>query len=500
MQAKLTLKAGQCYTFPVKEIKREFARHLYIVEVDGQEYAVTQYPCQLLEPQPKELSCLVQEIRDGVPQLVQDIAPLLARYYQIGENYPFTVAKDHTDQPSGHYVVSDMYGFQFWLYAKQRLSIRQAITCKVTDRQANHLRLELIENNETTQSLRHYRWDELEPFGITPAFHTLVERFYQNDPTYKTIQEAYDRGEGTWLVQLIGLVDSTASRWLTPNIDQDSQNLTLLRSLCLALLEESDYLAHCSDQERVRYQEQLSATVGRADTYLEAIGLIQREEHTAYITTILTKLRSAGYLYNPDKHLRLLMSLFTLDKTLMNTPMKSFFDIIIQGQPKHWQTEPFRGAFVRMLELYIAENSPLVDKILTVETQENQEEIQAIVTALSIQQLLAREEDQFDQSLRRAMLYRYATLLKEDFTGQLLEKAYCTLLDLSTYQLEYGWSDLRQLPLLVAKLSYNLYPQTQAPVTMTQVYEGRTAQLTLSNNTIQIAPPITARPPKYILP
>lgn len=73
--------------------QERICRHLYIVEVDGQEYAVTQYPCQLLEPQPKELNCLVQEIRDGVPQLVQDIAPLLARYYHIGDNYPFTVAK-----------------------------------------------------------------------------------------------------------------------------------------------------------------------------------------------------------------------------------------------------------------------------------------------------------------------------------------------------------------------------------------------------------------------
>ena len=501
MKSRNAIKAGQCYTFPVKEIRKEFARSLYIVEVEGSECAVTQYPCQYNDPKPERLSCLVQDIRDGVPQLVQDIEPLLARYYEIGEDYPFTVINDRTDQPNGHYIVADSYGFQFWLFTKQRLRIRQAITCKVIDRQANHLKLELQENEETTQGLRHYKWSELAPFGITPEMRALVEKCYQTDPSYKNIQEAYDRGEGTWLVQLIGLLDSTASRWLTSNLAQDNEYLTLLRSLCLALLEESDYLAYCSDQERVQYQQQLSITVGRADTYLEAIGLIQREEHTTYIANLLNKLRSAGYLYDPDRHLRLLMCLFTLDKTLMNNQMKAFFDIIIQGQPKHWQTEPFRGAFVRMLELYIVENSPLVDKTLTVETQETQEELQAIVTALSIQQLLAREEDLFDQPLRKAMLYRYATLLKEDFTSLLLEKAYSTLLDLRTYRLEYGWSDLKQLPLLVAKLSYSSANNLPQPlVSMTQVYEGKTAQMTLANNTIQVAPTGTIRPPKNVLP
>ena len=454
MKSKNAIKAGQCYTFPVKDIRKEYARSLYIVEVDGKEYAVTQYPCQLNDPKPSTLSCLVQEIREGVPQLVQDIGPLLARYYEINQNYPFTVIYDRTDQPNAHYVVGDCYGFQFWLYTKKRLRIRQVITCRVANRQANHLTLDLVADKPTTQGLRYYAWSDLTTYGITPELRTLVENCYKEDPTYTAIKTAYDRGEGTWLVQLIGLLDNTASHWLTSNLEQDTDNLNLLRKLCLALLEESDYLTHCSDQERVQYQEQLSVTVGRTETYLSAIGLIQEERHTAYIATLLNKLRSAGYLYDPDRHLRLLMSLFTLDKSLLNTQMTEFFDIIIQGQPKHWQTEPFRSAFVRMLELYIVENSPLIDKVLTVETEADREDLQKMVQALSIQQLLAREQDHFDQPLRKAMLYRYATLLKEDLSSQLLDKAYYTLLDLRAYRLEYGWSDLRQLPLLVAKLSF----------------------------------------------
>ena len=501
MKSKNAIKAGQCYAFPVKEVRKEYARNLYIVEVEGREYAINMYPCQLKDPMPSTLSCLVQEIREGIPQLVQDIAPLLARYYEVGQDYPFTVSSDRTDQPNGHYVVADSYGFQFWLFTKTRLRIRQAITCRVIDRQANHLKLELQEEKENAERLRCYSWSDLEPYGVTQELKEQIENCYKEDPTYQEIVTLYDRGEGTWLVQLIGLVDSTASRWLTPDLAQDQHYLTQLRTLCLALLEESDYLSHCSDQERVQYQEQLSITVGRADTYLEAIGLIQQAQHTAYIANLLNKLRSAGYLYNPDRHLRLLMSLFTLDKTLLNTQMTEFFDIIIQGQSKHWQTEPFRSAFVRMLELYIVENSPLIDKTLTIETDENREELQKMVQALSIQQLLAREEDLFDQPLRKAMLYRYATLLKEDLTPQLLDKAYDTLLDLRAYRLEYGWSDLRQLPLLVAKLSYNLYGnRSVALATMTQVYEGKTAQLTIANNSIQIAATGTTRQPKNVLP
>ena len=173
MKSMNAIKAGQCYTFPVKEIRKEYARSLYIVEVEGSECAVTQYPCQSNDPKPERLSCLVQDIRDGVPQLVQDIEPLLARYYEIGEDYPFTVINDRTDQPNGHYIVADSYGFQFWLFTKQRLRIRQAITCKVIDRQANHLKLELQENEETTQGLRHYKWSELAPFVITPEKRSL---------------------------------------------------------------------------------------------------------------------------------------------------------------------------------------------------------------------------------------------------------------------------------------------------------------------------------------
>ena len=66
MKSRNAIKAGQCYTFPVKEIRKEFARSLYIVEVEGSECAVTQYPCQYNDPKPERLSCLVQDIRDGV--------------------------------------------------------------------------------------------------------------------------------------------------------------------------------------------------------------------------------------------------------------------------------------------------------------------------------------------------------------------------------------------------------------------------------------------------
>ena len=99
------------------------------------------------------------------------------------------------------------------------------------------------------------------------------------------------------------------------------------------------------------------------------------------------------------------------------------------------------------------------------------------------------------------MLYRYATLLKEDLSSQLLDKAYYTLLDLRAYRLEYGWSDLRQLPLLVAKLSFTAPEyKSQALATMTQVYEGKSAQLTISNDSIQLATTGASRQPKNVLP
>ena len=488
--SRKNFRVNEFYDLPVKEIRREYHRTYYVVEADGKEYAIGLYPCQIDDPRPESLRCLVRSVENGEPQFVQDIAPLLFRYYEVDKSYPFTVIRDETRLTPSRYVVMDRNGLQFWLcdYRHKKLFSRQEVTCRVVELYSNHLRLSLEDDSESRRGMPFVSWDELPDYGLPSDFCETLRSSYAGDARFQGIQLMLSRREPRWVMAFLQLIDGTTSQWLSEEIGENHLRLAAVRRFCLTLLEETDFLQGCEEGERVRYQTLLSTVVGRMDAYLRAEELIERGEQENYIRDLLGKLRRAGYLYDPDRALQQLMSLFFLDRNLLQSQMQALFQTIIEGNHAHWTAEPFRSAFVKMLELYIEENSLSLDKTLTVESPEKQEELSKMIMALGIQQLLSRVGDPYDRNLRKAMLYRYATLLNEDLTASLLDKALATLIKVEPETLEYNWSDLSQEQLLAAKLSCKPIILTERVVTQSEGYEGETAELTLRNGRIELSP------------
>lgn len=501
------LEKGKIYDLPLKEIRTENRRSFYIVEAEGKEYAIGQFEFQKRDPRPEKISCLVKDIHEGVPDIVQNFGPLLQRFYQEGEIYSFWVKRDVTYIPNGYYEVADWNGFSFrlQLYGKSKLFQRQHIKCRVRSLRDYRLCLELVPDEKEDGRLPFWGLEEILEEKASPALIRWIRNWFLHFPLFAEAREAFLHDNGEWLLMAIGQVDKHLSDWIKARQKRNELLLNLFREVCLHLLEASDYLKNCVEQERIAHQQLLSQVVQHTEELLEAERLIASGEHTRYISTLLEKMKKSGYLYQPERKLRVLMCIFSLEQELMEENMQSIFDIILEGKHENWQTEPFRGAFLQMLELYIEERRNRFDRTGNIDNAEGRKSIEKIIVALAIQLLLATEQDCFDRQVSRSMLYRYLTYLKGSKPEILLEKAFNCLSAAGLQKLEFGWREVKELTLLTIRLSYPLTGEGSRQATVIQNYEGKQAQLRIVNGAIQVLPLYEVRHlypclPKWLIP
>lgn len=483
---------GKSYLLPVKEVISENKKVYYVVIAAGREYALPLYDFQKEDDRPEKISCLVKEVRNGQPVFVQDTLPLIARLYKEGETYSFWVKADLTLQPGGYYEVADRYGFVFRIPSNgsERLQNHQRVECKVRSAKEGRITLGLEKEVPKIRVIPFVRLEELlTALRVDERLQAWLVKSFQRSRLLKATREAYTIGNnGEWVFTAIKELDESMEQWAAYRKRGNLLLLELFSRTCIYLLEDSDTLTYCDTEERRRYQELISEAVHHATVFQEATKMVRNNQHWRQTDLLLEKLSKSGFLYDPDRRLKVLMCIFSLDKQVMESKLQAIFEVILTGDKKNWLQEPFRSAFIGMLDLFVQQNRNRIDRLADTETEENKQDLKKLIAALAIQLLMMTEKDNYDRQLNRAMLYRYLTYVKGCKEEVLYEKAFRCLTDAEQSAMEFNWGEVSELTLLAIKASSVMPTDKGLHRSIAQSYVGSYARLQIVDGNIEIRP------------
>lgn len=486
-----TLQKGTVLQLPIKEIRTENKKSYFIVTYMGREHAIYMFDFQKEDPRTDTMRCVVKDMVDGIPVFIQDFAILYRRFYTEGSVYSFLVRRDYTNLAMSYYEVADMHGFNFRLvfHGGKKLQEGQRIRCRVRSLIDNKLVLELVSDEEQNHSTTSFFAEEvLENLDLSELMYRWVRLYWLHNRQVCVTRESFKGTDEEWILQLVKELDENMDSWIKPGNEHNRELLDCFMQVCLYLLEGSNFLAVFPEQQRKDGQKILSRAAQSAQAFMQALKLIEEGSHIRHIDIQLTKMKKSGYLFQPDKRLRELMCIFLLEQGLMEQKMQIIFDIIVGGNKEHWRGEPFRSAFIDMLDLYILETRKKIDWMANAEDAQGKQNVERIIRALAIQLLLATEKDDVDRKLNQSMLYRYLTYIDGAKKEILLEKSFSCLSQTGMSGLEFGWGEVNDLTLMAIKLSGTGKYGIGGGTSIVQTYQGQKAMLMLSEDNLLLQP------------
>ncbi len=488
-------KKGSTHSFPVTSVREENTKSFYIVDIDGKDYAVGMFPFQKNEPVPQSLKCFIKDLHEGDLVITQDIGPILLKFYENGKTYSFFVKSDYTATQPGLYEVKDSNGFYFKLETEysQRLYVKQKVECRVKITQPkNRVELTLVDTKRE-KALPFYDFPTFMDKIQTPKhLAKWIERKFKIHPYFAEAYEAIKRDDAEWPIIAITNFAPVLSKWIKELHRNSGCLLDVYYKSILYILEESDFLRKLSLPDRTSYQGMLSKVAEDCEKFIQASAVIRNEKSKEYVQKLLNDLETSGYLYHPESKLRQLISIFSIDGKLMDDSMEKIFEIILKGQQVEWSVEPFRTAFIDMLELYINDQNFEINHKVNVESTEGKKLLSRVVRALAIQLLLSNSKDKIDRNLNRSRLYRLLSFFipnSDEILRSLTDKAFTCLFSTYPEKLEFTWSEVNDPCSLALKLSYaGSWEKSGAALDYPQIFEGEKAQLRIINQNIQILP------------
>lgn len=389
--------------------------------------------------------------------------------YIVGEIYEFKVKKPFTNYCE---IIDEQSGITTYLQGTEKLKLFKdlVVRCRIIAVNEKHPRIELVDvsNFEQTNA------------GLTEEkLLTLLSD--------RNIQwNAKDFSKLLLTEEKNSTFDSQCHRWILGLLNKKI-DLGIVRSDCSDLLELSTLLDMCSDTERDIYQNRLTHTIEQLGYYIKAAELIENESNpdstdtpTLFINSLFNKLSVSGFIYHPSKNFNILSSLFLRRPDLMNNRIKDLLEIIIQRDMSVWKREPFRGAFIKLLELYIRESDGKIDK-----TRDNQELIKNISQALTLQLILLydTDSDTADYRLSTARLCLVSSYLNQLNAEKLVELAYEFLFHSNLRKQKYSQDDVRKM--LIPHILGALPPLGN--INTINSYTHNKAQIRISPEGIQIS-------------
>ena len=467
------------------EVVDENPRH-YIVKYDDRTFPIKKFDFQKRPgtSRPLNLQCIVDRTDGQRIFFKQDLAPVFAERYKVGQIYDFTVEADMTGATRPHYKVSD--GSGYWLplpaHDGDNLNKGDRVKLRVTAIKGIYLGLRLVKDYLPADSKVIKLADLAQRFGL--RFLRLVAQLRRAGALPETTQ-LYEADDRQWVLTAAGEAREAIFS-LDNNIvsrNRLAEGVKVFRDALTYLLEDSGFLRDTPDAARGTIQEDLARTVSRADDLLTALQL-KEHERERFVKETFEKIRRSGYLYHPESKLRTLMYIFSLRSDLIDRKMDELIEIIQQGDTNNWKAEPFRSAFVEQLQLYIDANHMQFDTVSDAESDgEIADRLDRMIRALAIQQLLEEDTDLSQEALiNRSRLYRYYAFMKHAERDKMLEKSLRVLLNGDIESGEYSWSDTKD----VTRLSRRLLHDLDQPVGI-QRYESRGCMMRISDNRISFA-------------
>lgn len=207
----------------------------------------------------------------------------------------------------------------------------------------------------------------------------------------------------------------------------------------------------------------------------------QAEENSyTFIQNLLEKLRVSGFVYHPNKNFNILSCLYLRSPKLMNSSIAALLDIICDRDRENWKKEPFRSAFVQLLELFIQESEGKVDKV-----KNGKELVDNMVKALAIQLLLLRDNKNsgsIDYNLNCARLCVALSYLSTN-TRKCVDFALYYLLGADANLMTYTQKDIRNG--VLPHFLNNLVP---GRINTTNTFARNKIELKISNEGIHLLP------------
>ncbi|MBQ9466220.1 MAG: ATP-binding protein [Muribaculaceae bacterium] len=491
--------AGHSYLLRLSSDGNDKDSRTFIVEGDdGERYSVDKLKFQIGSELPEAIHCMLSTTKNGKPQFKQDIKRLIVQFYTNGEEYEFTVI-----EPKGYdtYKVQDDHGIFFKLTVPSgtRLAVGQRVRCVTEFNIRSDVRLRLaIFNHDSGKTLTI---DEL--MEAVPCRDAELERWLRNIavPSLLTHNQT-DDGElvdSLTVVNLLSQANDELNKWIesqSGRLTEQRANIVVgameyLIALCRYLLEGCDILTVLSGETRRAERECLSHIIDDTGDRIEGFNLVRRGEHVSFISDLLNKLKVAHYIYQPERQLGILMTIFRLQPELINENMGHIFDVIRGWGLDNLKTEPFRKAFIDQLEIYINENSHQIDRLTAIESAAEASGVSQMISALAIQMLIVNpSHDNVALDINRSRLYRYLTLQGPYGKEKLLTKSRLVLATGAYgWRTEWEWNDTRQAVTLLTKCINHPAPIVESAP---RVFTGRRMRVIVDGKRVEVMPLVSS--------
>jgi hypothetical protein len=488
---------GKKYTFPAREIEinRESGKLFFNINAFGNTYRVPAYNFQR-DDIPDSITCVFRS--DG--KMEQDLETILPQFYSVGEDYSFCVLSDL--QAGGYKVRDDANGFTFTLtdFGRRRLQRFKRIVCRVKGISDGTLQLSLVDFKQERHTAEAVTAEHLAMFD--PEGTITGEWIMNFMRAHSELGEALalcESADPRWVITALEAVERNFAQWLNPKgaahpeayMQRKLRWLERYIAIATGVLERGSILGSFPPSSHDGIQARLARIITHAGDYREAIWLLLDGREQTFINDAIDTLKLSGYLYQPERRMRVLMSLFTLRTEYIRRYVADIFDIIRDRHAQPRFDKLFSKAFIEMLDIFIQNESKLVDA-------GNKASLREIVAALAMQLLLTSGRDFSSWNLYRAMLYRYASMLIDKRSSALIDKAFCTLLGENEDALEYGWYDLNDVSLLCSTRLTRPVKLRSTPVQ--GVFEGSTATIKLRDDGIMLTRADNSAGARNILP
>ena len=387
--------------------------------------------------------------------------------YKVGDIYEFAVNVIHYDfceliDPCGFYVyLKHTHGLN--------LSKGQVVKCRVTANYQKRPKIELVEQ------------EDLEPQESRVTKENVSKIINAQARNWKT-------GAFVDVLLMTEMEDKTfeneCRNWID-ELRQSNVNLEQVRDDCANFMEQSDFLGLCNPTEREHYQQRLTQIIDELGYYITADKLLSDNKAADYIEHLLDKLEKTGYVYHPEQNFDVLSILFLSDSSLMEDNISRLFDIIRRWPVAIWDKEPFKGALIKTLSLYVDENIRTVGR-----RNDNGRLVRNLIQALSILYIIANNKDNADAQMpdERLVLSRLcvlSTYIDEFNNKELLSLAVSEMLSGSYYRPRFELADTvgQTIPFDLKRRSSAL---TTWPVRTSNCFIGNKMRLVVSKDGLAI--------------
>lgn len=476
----MPFEIGKTYTFKQNEIvaSRETGKLFFQVKDPA---SATPFKIKPFEFQngkiPEKLVCIYR----GGEVMDQDMASVVPEVYTQGQEYKFRVMLQEGRNGLCS-VRDDIAGLTFGKMDLGNVHFTrfQRIKCRVVSTENGYLRLQYIKENEAPRP--EFRIENtLKLEGVEPLGRCRLLDKVMKTKLFAEAEAMRRARDPQWVSQAFDVVRRYMANWVAAKPLVRAPWLPRLKALAVNLMEKSVFLNEFAAEERMRRLEELTGFVEDCEDLHTAVEMIRNGRDETFIRETLDSMERTGWLYNPERKMRVMMALFTLRNAYAHTYIRQIFNVIRERHADRRFLDVFGRGFRQMLSIYIGNESKFANPF-------DRNSLRELIEAIAIELLLTRDEEFPLWNLHRGMLYTFAALIVDKSASPLAEKALEAFTERSDEPLEFDWRDLDDINRMChARLNLPSASSSQAKASLA-VFEGETSRLTAGQSGLTLSP------------